>query len=347
MFLSIALLAAAPLRAVLLLGENPPRAESSRCARVEPDLLVTPGIGMGRLKLGMTREEAERVLGAPFVSTPAAGPAGGVSLLYRSADGRNYLGLNFEAGRLEHIEFTSPRFSTADCRSTANPVDKDTWVEVPGRGGSLTSTPFGKVRQPWDGTVLTFGHVHLGLPPHDPEVIADVLAAFPPSEGVAAPNWKAAEKIDEKGRVFYLVPVQTTLAWGPFHPEPLPGNTVRYELYDRRDGKPLRTFGEEYPEHSEPVRVKDVNKDGYPDLIDGYTPGACGSSYTEDIYTYDPEAGTFKLALSGGAAKYDDEKGEITFTECESCSCQRYTTTVYRLNGSTFVMVGLRTETME
>ncbi len=163
----------------------------------------------------------------------------------------------------------------------------------------------------------------------------------------AALNWKAAQKIDEKGRVFTLVPVQTTLTWRPFHPEPMAGTTVRYELYLRRDGKPLMTFGEDLPDHSEPVRVKDVNKDGYPDLVDGYTPGACGSTYTEDIYLYDPEAGTFKLALSGRGPEYDDEKGEITFTECGNCACEHYTTTVYRLKGSAFQKVDERTETRE
>lgn len=325
-----------------------------RCGPVRPEYLIRTGFGVGRLVLQMSRQEVERILGppfhsvtvAPYVDSTGRPNPGRVSVLYVSERGRQFLGLGYERGKLEHIEFTSPRFQTADCRSTENPLHKDEWVEFPDHGRSLLRVEFNQLSLPWSAKPMTYGHLYVGYsPPGPPQIIREVIDDFPAVTSPPSLDWKAARKLSEGDRTFFLVPVDTTVHYGRIHPEPTVSETVRYELFDetRRD-KPLMTFGDELTKEPS-VRVEDLDQDGYPDIIEGYTPGACGSSYTEGIYLYDPATHGFPLALVGQSPQYDRTKGEIVFTSCENCACSSYTVETYRLEGKKLVKVSEKKET--
>ena len=343
------------LAAALSQTNSTPPGKPPDCGPIRPEYLIRPGLGVGRLKLLMSREEVERILGAPFHSV-TIGPYGDstgrdrpgrVSVLYLSEGGKQFLGLGYENGKLEHIEFTSPRFQTADCRSTANPIHGDEWVELPNHNKALVTIHFEQLSLPWSEKPRTYGHLYVGWPPPGPpQIIREVIDDFPPIESEPSLNWKSAQKLSEGDRTFLLVPVQTTVQWGRIHPEPVVSQTLRNELFDesRRD-KPLMTFDEDFPQNAS-VRVEDLNKDGYPDIIDCYVPGACGSSYTEDIHLYDPVSHTFELALSGRSPQYDRARGEIVFTSCGNCACTSYTVETWRLENGKFVKVSEKQETL-
>jgi hypothetical protein len=352
-FLATLLLPATLSSPVSAVSENQPG-----CGPIRPEYLIRPGHGVGRLNLLMSREEVERILQAPFhsVTVKPYGDSTGqpnpgrVSVLYVSEGGKQFLGLAYENGKLEHIEFTSPRFQTADCRSTANPIRKSEWVEMPERNhnSGLVTVEFDQLSLPWSEKPLTYAHVSVGLPPPGPpQIIREVIDDFPSITSAPSLHWQSARQLSEGDRVFWLVPLETTVNWGRIHPEPMVSETLRYELFDEtRRGKPLMTFGDEFPKDTS-VRVEDLNRDGYPDIISAYTPGACGSSYTEDLYLYDPVSHSFQLALSGRSPEYDRAKGEIVFTSCENCACSSYTVETYRLEGKRFVKISEKRENQE
>ncbi len=87
-----------------------------------PGSMVVPGKGVGRTRLGMTREEISGMLGRPTQTS-------GNVLVYRSQDRRNFLALRFKEDILNDIAFSSPAFSTEDginTKSFDGVIDKAT-----------------------------------------------------------------------------------------------------------------------------------------------------------------------------------------------------------------------------
>ncbi len=87
-----------------------------------PGSMVVPGKGVGRTRLGMTRDEISGMLGRPTQTN-------GNVLVYRSQDRRNFLALRFKDNILNDIAFSSPAFCTVDginTKSFDGVIDKAT-----------------------------------------------------------------------------------------------------------------------------------------------------------------------------------------------------------------------------
>jgi uncharacterized caspase-like protein len=87
-----------------------------------PGSMVVPGKGVGRTRLGMTREEISGMLGRPTQTS-------GNVLVYRSQDRRNFLALRFKDDILNDIAFSSSAFSTENginTKSFDGVIDKAT-----------------------------------------------------------------------------------------------------------------------------------------------------------------------------------------------------------------------------
>lgn len=88
------------------------------CATAEPTMEIVPGQSVGKVKLGMSRDDVRSTLGDPKREFPSWD---GISVfVYESASTGNTLNAFFKDEKLCGVEFTSPDFRTADGTSTEN-----------------------------------------------------------------------------------------------------------------------------------------------------------------------------------------------------------------------------------
>ena len=75
--------------------------------------LVVPGISLARIKLGMSQDAVEKLLGKPIETK-------GDVLSYRTAEGKHFLAIRIQGGAVNDIAFSSPEFATESGINVSN-----------------------------------------------------------------------------------------------------------------------------------------------------------------------------------------------------------------------------------
>jgi hypothetical protein len=72
----------------------------------DKDYLIIPGRSLGKIQLGMKKEEVLKLLGKPSEQTPKP------SLIYRSKSTNNYIEMHLIKSEVQQIDFTSNAYKT-------------------------------------------------------------------------------------------------------------------------------------------------------------------------------------------------------------------------------------------
>jgi hypothetical protein len=187
--------AAADSPALAQSNQQPPEADSSKPQSLgtgKDDLLIVPGKSVGRVRLGMTREQVVALLGAPQEESKSEN---GITnaLTYRSKPAKHTINIDFDNGRVSQIDFTSQAYKTSegigvgDFESAKNTKFFDRYI---------IRAPLG-TRYLWKSGGLAFYHLNIDSvnPEHESVALGVVYTGHrpgiePQSEGGPDNGWK-------------------------------------------------------------------------------------------------------------------------------------------------------------